>query len=132
MDSKYFYMYILAVSISFILYAYIKCYYKVNAFDIFFFTEDHLNSTIYSYASYYLSHFIFYFGFGFLFSFEILVPMILKTIGFEFALIVIKNCFTSLDGIESAITSIIVGIISYIMGCVIYNIYYGSSKPKNY
>jgi hypothetical protein len=129
MDPKYFYMYILAVSLSFVAFTFIKCYYKIDAFDSFFYTSDTMDTSIYSYTIYYLSHFVFYFVFGLLFSFEILVPMVFKTIGLEFALIVIKNCFTSIEGVESAITSIIVGLLSYIMGCVFYNIYYGT---KNY
>jgi hypothetical protein len=108
------------------MFSIIKCYYKIDAFDQFFYTSEDMDTSIYSYAIYYLSHFVFYFIFGLLFSFDILVPMVLKTIGLEFALIVIKNCFTSINGVESAITSTVVGIISYIMGCVILNIYLGN------
>lgn len=128
MDPKYFYMYILAVCISFILFAIIKCYYKIDALDPFFYTSESMHTSIFDYVLYYLSHFVFYFVFGLIFAFEILIPMVFKTIALEFALIVIKNCFTSIDGIESAITSTIVGLISYIMGCVIYNIYYGNKN----
>jgi len=69
---------------------------------------------------YYLSHFIFYFAFGLLFSFDIFTEMIIKTVALEVFLVMSKNCsFTSLNGMDSAATSIAVGMTSYILGALL-------------
>jgi hypothetical protein len=119
MDSTYFYLYLILVAISIVTFAILKCIYKINMFDPLIYKDPNDRSII-SKITYYLSHIIFYGLFGILFGFSILPEMIIKTIIIEFILIGIKNCnIFDISDIESAILSIFVGIISYIMGALI-------------
>lgn len=123
MDPKYFYAYIVSVFIFFILYSILKCVYKIDIFDDFLYT-DKTNATIPSYVIYYLSHFVLYFVFGLIFSFDILGTMAIKTVIIEILLVLIKNCsITKIDHIESAMESIVIGMLSYIMGAVVSSFY---------
>jgi hypothetical protein len=130
MNTIYFYIYLLSVFVFFLIYSTIKCVYKIDIFDTFLY-KDKLNSSTLSYIIYYITHFILYFIFGLLFSFDILVSMTLKTIIVEYILIIIKDCTlnnTNNDNIENALESIIVGMLSYIIGCIVITIYNNMKK----
>lgn len=123
MEPFYFYIYVLTVITSLIIFAILKCMYKINYFDSLMYHDERDDSFI-GKLIFYLTHFVFYFMFGILFTFTILPEMILKTIFIEFLLIIIKNCnvFVITD-IESALLSIIVGILSYICGGLVQAIF---------
>lgn len=119
MNRYYFYIYLVSIVIFFAIYAVLKCGYKINTFDFLLF-HDETNKGLLNTIMYLLFHFIFYFGFGILFGFEILYEMVLKTIMMEVLLVMSKNCsFTNFEGMESAVKSIIIGLLSYFIGAIV-------------
>lgn len=119
MQRYWFYLYILSIILFFSVYGVLKCGYNISTLDFILFT-DHTNNNVLNTIMYYLSHFIFYFAFGLLFSFDIFTEMIIKTVALEVFLVMSKNCsFTSLNGMDSAATSIAVGMTSYILGALV-------------
>lgn len=109
---------LLTVSIHFIL----KCVFNNHFFDQFIYLDEKEN--IYKYV---LTHIVAYIVTGFIFGNEKLGWTLLKTIFVETLLVVMKNCnIYKIDSMESAVTSTIIGMISFYIGGTMKNIVFPS------
>ena len=98
-----------------ILFIVLKCHFKITIFDKFLYIpkeSQETNNLMY----YILFHVIFYFVLGLIFKHDDLWIQILQTIFVEFALLYGENCTIQNANYQSAIISIFVGMISYILG----------------
>jgi hypothetical protein len=115
MDSiKIFWLYLYFIFFSLALFVFLKCYAGVTFFDKYLYTNENEPT---DYMSYIASHVVTYYIFGIIFGLDIYKEMIFKTILVEFTLLSVHNCnIKKITNIDSAINSIIIGIISYFIG----------------
>lgn len=112
-----FYIYLLLVFVSFVVFAVMKCKYDIDTFDKYLYIEHNENTTVIEWLKYIGSHFIVMFLFGFIFTLDTFYEMFAKTVFLEIALVQIKLCsVTELGDMKSALMSIVVGMISYYIG----------------
>lgn len=114
---KLFWIYLYISIIVIVFFAIAKCYFGISYFDKYLYTDITKDSKKLSF-NFLLSHIVIYFIFGIIFTFSVYKEMLLKTIVFEILLIIIKDCnIYKISNFNSVFITIIVGYMSYLVGC---------------
>jgi hypothetical protein len=122
MDSTLFYIYLLFVLVSTISYTILRCVFKENSLDMFFYPNN--SNNILENKVYLASHIIGSFLLGLLFGFNVIGGMFVKIIIFEVYLYFFEHCDVFIISEPSnLIVIILLTIISYIAGCIINTIF---------
>ena len=111
-----FYIYLVIATLLTLLFLVAKCLFDFTLLDRFIYISDE------SLFEYVLSHVVIYFIYGMIFGGSHLGMFMVKTVFVEFSLVYVHKC--SFDGmpIDSAIYSIIIGIVSFMAGVYVKNI----------
>ena len=114
---KIYYTYVVLAITTTILFLYAKCYFKFNTFDRFLYKgNDNM-------IEYVLFHIVTYFILGVLFGFNQYILMLIKTLIIELCISIIDKCDIYNLNVSSAVSSILIGMISFTFGCIV-NWYY--------
>lgn len=110
-----FYIYLVAATSLTVLFLVAKCLFDFTLFDRFVYISDE------SLLEYVISHVVVYFILGVIFGGTNLGMFMIKTVVVEFALVYVHKC--SFDGmpVDSAIYSIVIGVISFMVGVYVKN-----------
>ena len=122
-----FYIYIIFVLLSLLIYYVIKCKYNNDFFDKFLYIDKN-NQSIGNNIYYYLSNLLIYFIYGIIFGKRNFIFMILKIILFQFIILYIQNC--NLLKYEIAydylVKSIIISIVFYYLVTLLSDYFYNN------
>jgi hypothetical protein len=118
MNPLYFYIYLVTVGISILLFTFLRCQYDFRTFDYLLYPNE--NNNILANYTFLAYHCITYAALGYLFGFEVLYSMILKIVFFETYLFFIEYC----DIFETSpsshlIITLIFSLFSYLFGCML-------------
>jgi len=102
-----------------LLFILLKCQYNITYFDEFLYLSDEKtvdNSKLFYFIMF---HIVFYFTMGLIFRFNDLWLQIIQTIFVEFAILYGEKCTMNTNNYQSAILSILIGLISYIIAGIL-------------
>ena len=118
MNTIYFYIYLVVVGISILLFTFLRCQYDYRLFDPLLYPNENFNILAnYTFLTY---HCLTYAALGYLFGFEVFYSMILKIVFFETYLFFIEYCDIFQTSPRShLIITLIFSLVSYIFGCLI-------------
>jgi hypothetical protein len=117
MNIIYFYIYIIILIISTILFTISRCYYNIHIFDIFFYPNE--NDNILENKIFMASNILINFGLGVLFGMEALFLMCIKIMLFDIYLFFTEYCdiFKTAKS-SNIIILIIISLTSYLLGAL--------------
>lgn len=112
-----FYIYVVFAIFFTVIFILAKCLYEFKKYDKYLYMSNE------TWLEYVLFHVVTYMLLGLIFGVDNFVLFLIKTVVVELGLAYVKNCSIENIPIESALYSIIIGIVSYIVGINIRNLY---------
>ena len=117
MNPVYFYVYLLLIITSLLLFTISRCYFKINTFDSLFYPNE--NNLLLENKVFLSFHILINFLLGALFGFDVLYAMLFKIIAIESYLYFTEHCdIFKVAPISSLIITILISIISYFFGAL--------------
>lgn len=105
-----FYIYIVSAIVLTVLFILAKCLYEFKRFDKYLYISNE------TWLEYVLFHVVTYMILGFIFGIDNFMLFLMKTVVVEMGLAYVKDCSIESIPVDSALYSIIIGIVSYISG----------------
>lgn len=117
MDPFYFYIYMITIVTSTILFTISRCYFKVHDFDMFFYPNENYN--ILESKIFLASHISINFLLGMFFGFNVLQGMMLKILLFDVYLYFTEYCdIFKTAKFSNLVTLVVLSLASFLIGCV--------------
>jgi len=117
MDTYYFYLYLLFIITTTIIFTIIRCIFNIHDLDIFFYPNNKNN--IIENKIYLYTHILVNFLLGFIFGFDIILGMFVKILIFEVYLHITEHCdIFYVSNISNLIVIVLISLVSYTFGCV--------------
>ena len=117
MDTLYFYIYLLFIITTTIIFTIIRCIFNIHDLDIFFYPNNKNN--IIENKIYLYTHILVNFLLGFIFGFDIILGMFVKILIFEVYLHITEHCYIFyVSNISNLIVIVLISLVSYTFGCV--------------
>lgn len=117
MDTLYFYIYLLLIITTTIIFTIIRCIFNIHDLDIFFYPNNKNN--IIENKIYLFTHILVNFLLGFIFGFDIILGMFIKILIFEVYLHITEHCdIFYVSNISNLIVIVLISLVSYTFGCV--------------
>jgi len=117
MDTYYFYLYLLFIITTTIIFTIIRCIFNIHDLDIFFYPNNKNN--IIENKIYLYTHILVNFLLGFIFGFDIILGMFVKILFFEVYLHITEHCdIFYVSNISNLIVIVLISLVSYTFGCV--------------
>jgi len=121
MDTTFFYVYLIVVGISILLFTFLRCKYNYRTFDALLYPNE--NNNILANHTFLIYHCVTYAALGYLFGFQVIYSMMFKIIFFETYLFFIEYCDIFQTSPQShLIITLIFSIFSYLFGCLLGNV----------
>ena len=118
MDTFYFYVYLLLIITTTLIFTIIRCIFNIHDLDIFFYPNNKNN--IIENKIYLFTHILVYFLLGFIFGFDIILGMFIKILIFEVFLHITEHCdIFYVSNISNLIVISMISLVSYTFGCVV-------------
>ena len=116
MDTLYFYIYLLTIILSTILFTISRCYFNIHILDTFFYPNE--NDNILENKVFLTFHIFVNFILGLLFGFDVIYGMMLKIIFFEIYLFFTQYCdIFKTAKFSHLVIIVIISVTSYLIGC---------------
>jgi hypothetical protein len=117
MDTFYFYVYLLLIITTTLIFTIIRCIFNIHDLDIFFYPNNKNN--IIENKIYLFIHILVNFLLGFIFGFDIILGMFIKILIFEVFLHITEHCdIFYVSNISNLIVISMISLVSYTFGCV--------------
>jgi hypothetical protein len=117
MDTFYFYIYLLLIITTTLIFTIIRCIFNIHDLDIFFYPNNKNN--IIENQIYLITHILVNFLLGFIFGFDIILGMFIKILIFEVFLHITEHCdIFYVSNISNLIVISMISLVSYTFGCV--------------
>ena len=117
MDTFYFYIYLLLIITTTLIFTIIRCIFNIHDLDIFFYPNNKNN--IIENQIYLITHILVNFLLGFIFGFDIILGMFVKILIFEVYLHITEHCdIFYVSNISNLIVIVLISLVSYTFGCV--------------
>jgi hypothetical protein len=117
MDTFYFYVYLLLIITTTLIFTIIRCIFNIHDLDIFFYPNNKNN--IIENQIYLITHILVNFLLGFIFGFDIILGMFVKILIFEVYLHITEHCdIFYVSNISNLIVIVLISLVSYTFGCV--------------
>ena len=118
MDTFYFYVYLLLIITTTLIFTIIRCIFNIHDLDIFFYPNNKNN--IIENKIYLFTHILVNFLLGFIFCFDIILGMFIKILIFEVFLHITEHCdIFYVSNISNLIVISMISLVSYTFGCVV-------------
>ena len=118
MDTFYFYVYLLLIITTTLIFTIIRCIFNIHDLDIFFYPNNKNN--IIENKIYLFTHILVNFLLGFIFGFDIILGMFIKILIFEVFLHITEHCdIFYVSNISNLIVISMISLVSYTFGCVV-------------
>ena len=118
MDTFYFYVYLLLIITTTLIFKIIRCIFNIHDLDIFFYPNNKNN--IIENKIYLFTHILVNFLLGFIFGFDIILGMFIKILIFEVFLHITEHCdIFYVSNISNLIVISMISLVSYTFGCVV-------------
>ena len=120
MNTIYFYIYLLLVFASLLIFTISRCYFKITIFDSIFYPNE--NNNILESKLFLASHIGVNFALGLLFGFDVIYPMLVKIAAFEMYLYFTEYCdIFKVAPLNTLIITMIISLVSYVFGAIFSN-----------
>ena len=117
MDTFYFYVYLLLIITTTLIFTIIRCIFNIHDLDIFFYPNNKNN--IIENQIYLFTHILVNFLLGFIFGFDIILGMFVKILIFEVYLHITEHCdIFYVSNISNLIVIVLISLVSYTFGSV--------------
>ena len=117
MDTLYFYIYLLLIITTTLIFTILRCIFDIHDLDIFFYPNNKNN--IIENKIYLFTHILVNFLLGFIFGFDIILGMFIKILIFEVYLHITEHCdIFYVSNISNLIVIVLISLVSYTFGCV--------------
>lgn len=117
MDTFYFYVYLLLIITTTLIFTIIRCIFNIHDLDIFFYPNNKNN--IIENKIYLFTHILVNFLLGFIFGFDIILGMFIKILIFEVFLHITEHCdIFYVSNISNLIVISMISLVSYTFGSV--------------
>jgi hypothetical protein len=117
MDTFYFYVYLLLIITTTLIFTIIRCIFNIHDLDIFFYPNNKNN--IIENQIYLFTHILVNFLLGFIFGFDIILGMFIKILIFEVYLHITEHCdIFYISNISNLIVIVLISLVSYTFGCI--------------
>ena len=117
MDTFYFYIYLLLIITTTLIFTIIRCIFNIHDLDIFFYPNNKNN--IIENKIYLFTHILVNFLLGFIFGFDIILGMFIKILIFEVYLHITEHCdIFYISNISNLIVIVLISLVSYTFGCI--------------
>ena len=117
MDTFYFYIYLLLIITTTLIFTIIRCIFNIHDLDIFFYPNNKNN--IIENKIYLFTHILVNFLLGFIFGFDIILGMFIKILIFEVFLNITEHCdIFYVSNISNLIVIVLISLVSYTFGCI--------------
>ena len=117
MDTFYFYVYLLLIITTTLIFTIIRCIFNIHDLDIFFYPNNKNN--IIENKIYLFTHILVNFLLGFIFGFDIILGMFIKILIFEVYLHITEHCdIFYVSNISNLIVIVLISLVSYTFGCI--------------
>jgi hypothetical protein len=117
MDTFYFYIYLLLIITTTLIFTIIRCIFNIHDLDIFFYPNNKNN--IIENKIYLFTHILVNFLLGFIFGFDIILGMFIKILIFEVYLHITEHCdIFYVSNISNLIVIVLISLVSYTFGCI--------------
>jgi hypothetical protein len=118
MEQFYFYVYLLAVIVSTMMFTISRCYFDIHIFDNLFYPNE--NDNILKNNIFLIFHISVNFLLGLLFGFDVIYGMILKIIFFEVYLYFTQYCdIFKTAKFSHLVVIVIISLASFLVGCML-------------
>lgn len=118
MDTFYFYVYLLLIITTTLIFTIIRCIFNIHDLDIFFYPNNKNN--IIENKIYLFTHILVNFLLGFIFGFDIILGMFIKILIFEVFLHITEHCdIFYVSNISNLIVISMISLVSYTFGSVV-------------
>ena len=118
MDTFYFYVYLLLIITTTLIFTIIRCIFNIHDLDIFFYPNNKNN--IIENKIYLFTHIFVNFLLGFIFGFDIILGMFIKILIFEVFLHITEHCdIFYVSNISNLIVISMISLVSYTFGSVV-------------
>lgn len=117
MDTFYFYVYLLLIITTTLIFTILRCIFDIHDLDIFFYPNNKNN--IIENKIYLFTHILVNFLLGFIFGFDIILGMFVKILIFEVYLHITEHCdIFYVSNISNLIVIVLISLVSYTFGSV--------------
>lgn len=117
MNTLYFYIYLLLIITTTLIFTILRCIFDIHDLDIFFYPNNKNN--IIENKIYLFTHILVNFLLGFIFGFDIILGMFIKILIFEVYLHITEHCdIFYVSNISNLIVIVLISLVSYTFGCV--------------
>lgn len=117
MDTLYFYIYLLLIITTTLIFTILRCIFDIHDLDIFFYPNNKNN--IIENKIYLFTHILVNFLLGFIFGFDIILGMFIKILIFEVYLHITEHCdIFYVSNISNLIVIVLISLVSYTFGCI--------------
>ena len=117
MDTLYFYIYLLLIITTTLIFTILRCIFDIHDIDIFFYPNNKNN--IIENKIYLFTHILVNFLLGFIFGFDIILGMFIKILIFEVYLHITEHCdIFYVSNISNLIVIVLISLVSYTFGCI--------------
>ena len=118
MNSFYFYIYLLTIITSTLIFTILRCYFDVHTFDFLFYPNE--NNNILKNTIFLVFHILINFALGMLFGFDVIYGMLIKIAMFEVYLYVTEYCdIFHTAKFSNLVIIVIISLASYLAGCLV-------------
>jgi hypothetical protein len=117
MDTFYFYIYLLFIITSTLIFTILRCIFNIHDLDIFFYPNNKNN--IIENKIYLFTHILVNFLLGFIFGFDIILGMFIKILIFEVYLHITEHCdIFYVSNASNLIVIVLISLVSYTFGSI--------------
>jgi len=117
MDTFYFYIYLLLIITSTLIFTILRCIFNIHDLDIFFYPNNKNN--IIENKIYLFTHILVNFLLGFIFGFDIILGMFIKILIFEVYLHITEHCdIFYVSNASNLIVIVLISLASYTFGSI--------------
>jgi hypothetical protein len=117
MDTFYFYIYLLFIITSTLIFTILRCIFNIHDLDIFFYPNNKNN--IIENKIYLFTHILVNFLLGFIFGFDIILGMFIKILIFEVYLYITEHCdIFYVSNASNLIVIVLISLVSYTFGSI--------------
>jgi hypothetical protein len=117
MDTFYFYIYLLLIITSTLIFTILRCIFNIHDLDIFFYPNNKNN--IIENKIYLFTHILVNFLLGFIFGFDIILGMFIKILIFEVYLHITEHCdIFYVSNASNLIVIVLISLVSYTFGSI--------------
>jgi len=117
MDTFYFYIYLVFIITSTLIFTILRCIFNIHDLDIFFYPNNKNN--IIENKIYLFTHILVNFLLGFIFGFDIILGMFIKILIFEVYLHITEHCdIFYVSNASNLIVIVLISLVSYTFGSI--------------